>query len=505
MVSGRYGRIRRRVASTLAAVLTLAAPFAFGEAFAEEAAPKAAEPAKAQAPAKTEKAPEEPQKTAAAPKKRKNRRKAPPKRMVQAEPKTAEVANKAASTKAKPEAATKPATHEKGATTTAGTKAASAKKSEGATTTASTKAASAKKSEGATTTASTKTTSAKKSEGAAGVSRTKKASTRTPSKKRKGTKKAEAETDRPPCFAPAVSIDRNGLEGETFSLVDCKGKVLDDAREKLSVLARPWGTPRPELPKAKKPDPRAAKQEKPAAAKGKGGKEKAPEPAVASHEIAPNVRLLDPGLLSRVEAIAKHFPGKGISLVSGYRPKSRGSLHQSARALDLRVAGVSNEEVVAFCKTIADTGCGYYPNSSFVHVDVRTPGTGSVTWIDASGPGEAPRYVSQWPPPPEPADAPATSPVAAVDEAMEQQGKEQPAAKEPQPAAKEPQPAAKEPQPAAQAPKDPPAAQAPTNPTAQPPAEKDEEPKEADPKDPVPPPKKTQPTPPPAAPSPTTR
>ncbi|TKD06602.1 YcbK family protein [Polyangium fumosum] len=472
MVSGRYGRIRRRVASTLAAVLTLAAPFAFGEAFAEEAAPKAAEPAKAQAPAKTEKAPEEPQKTAAAPKKRKNRRKAPPKRMVQAEPKTAEVANKAASTKAKPEAATKPATHEKGATTTAGTKAASAKKSEGA-----------------TTTASTKTTSAKKSEGAAGVSRTKKASTRTPSKKRKGTKKAEAETDRPPCFAPAVSIDRNGLEGETFSLVDCKGKVLDDAREKLSVLARPWGTPRPELPKAKKPDPRAAKQEKPAAAKGKGGKEK--EPAVASHEIAPNVRLLDPGLLSRVEAIAKHFPGKGISLVSGYRPKSRGSLHQSARALDLRVAGVSNEEVVAFCKTIADTGCGYYPNSSFVHVDVRTPGTGSVTWIDASGPGEAPRYVSQWPPPPEPADAPATSPVAAVDEAMEQQGKEQPATKEPQTAA--------------QAPKDPPAAQAPTNPTAQPPAEKDEEPKEADPKDPVPPPKKTQPTPPPAAPSPTTR
>ncbi|HVK63413.1 MAG TPA: DUF882 domain-containing protein [Polyangium sp.] len=453
-------------------MLTLAAPFAFGEAFAEEATPKAAEPAKTQAPAKTEKAPEEPKKTAAAPKKRKNRRKAPPKRMVQTEPKTAEAANKAASTKAKPAPATKPATHEKGTTTT-----------KGATTTASTKTASAKKSEGATTTASTKTTSAQKTEGAAGVSRTKKASTRTPSKKRKGTKKAEAETDRPPCFAPAVSIDRNGLEGETFSLVDCKGKVLDDAREKLSVLARPWGTPRPELPKAKKPDPRTAKQEKPAAAKGKGGKEKAPEPTVASQEIAPNVRLLDPGLLSRVEAIAKHFPNKGISLVSGYRPKSRGSLHQSARALDLRVAGVSNEEVVAFCKTIADTGCGYYPNSSFVHVDVRTPGTGSVTWIDASGPGEAPRYVSQWPPPPEPADAQATSPVAAVDEAME----EQPEAKEPQ------------------APKDPAQAQAPTNPTAQPPAEKDEDLKEADPKDPVPPPKKTQPTPPPAAPSPTTR
>jgi hypothetical protein len=65
----------------------------------------------------------------------------------------------------------------------------------------------------------------------------------------------------------------------------------------------------------------------------------------------------------------------------------------------LRVTGVSNEELVAFCKTLSDTGCGYYPNSSFVHVDVRLPGTGSVSWIDASGPGEPPRYVTQWPPP----------------------------------------------------------------------------------------------------------
>jgi hypothetical protein len=119
-------------------------------------------------------------------------------------------------------------------------------------------------------------------------------------------------------------------------------------------------------------------------------------------EIAPNIRLLDAGLLARLEAIAKRFPGKGLSLVSGYRPQSRGSLHQGARALDLRVGGVANEELVAFCKTLPDTGCGYYPNSSFVHVDVRTPGTGSVNWIDASGPGESPRYVTQWPPPPEP-------------------------------------------------------------------------------------------------------
>ncbi len=122
------------------------------------------------------------------------------------------------------------------------------------------------------------------------------------------------------------------------------------------------------------------------------------------------MRLLDKGLLARVDAVAHRFQGKPISLVSGYRPQSRGSLHQSARALDLRVLGVPNEELVAFCKTLPDTGCGYYPNSSFVHFDVRNPGTGVVSWIDASGPGESPRYVHRWPPLPEDADTAVLAP-----------------------------------------------------------------------------------------------
>lgn len=222
------------------------------------------------------------------------------------------------------------------------------------------------------------------------VGTSKKASARAPGAKRKTGKKSDADAERPPCFAPAVSIDRNGLENETFSLVDCKGKPVESAREKLSILARPWGVARPTIEPRKKPKK---------ADKRGSGKDKPTE--MAAMDIAPNVRLLDAGLLTRIDTIAKHFPGKHISLVSGYRPRSQGSLHQTARAIDLRVVGVGNEEVVAFCKTIGDTGCGYYPNSSFVHVDVRIPGTGSVTWIDASGPGEAPRYVSTWPPPPE--------------------------------------------------------------------------------------------------------
>jgi hypothetical protein len=228
---------------------------------------------------------------------------------------------------------------------------------------------------------------------AAKAKKTKKTASRGAPKK-KAAKKGDSDSPRRPCFGPAVAIDRGGLEAESFPLLDCKGKPLDDARAHLSVLARPWGAARPDLPLGG-----AAK-----AAKGKGqaAREK-------DAEVAPGVRLLDPGLLSRVGAVARKFSGKPISIVSGYRPRSRGSLHQSARAIDLRVAEVSNEDLVAFCKTLPDTGCGYYPNSSFVHVDVRLPGTGSVTWIDASGPGEPPRYVRAWPPPDDDAEAAAPS------------------------------------------------------------------------------------------------
>jgi hypothetical protein len=181
-------------------------------------------------------------------------------------------------------------------------------------------------------------------------------------------------------------MDRGGLEGESFSLLDCHGAPLAAAQAELSMLARPWSVVRSRV---------SPPSTKVAATRGK------PKRALAPGEIAAGVRLVDPGLLKRLEAVARKFPSRPISLVSGYRPQSRGSQHQTGKALDLRVAGVSNEELVAFCRTLADTGCGYYPNSSFVHIDVRSPGTGVVNWIDASGPGEPPRYVTQWPPPPE--------------------------------------------------------------------------------------------------------
>ncbi len=401
MVRGRYNPIKRTVGLALAALFTLAAPLAASDALAAEptAAAKAETETADKAPVKADKAPAKADKA--------------PTKKAKKRGKTAKQDANAAHTK-KPRTSTKKSSETTPVSTKSTTSTAhagtggvvQAKQSPSKTTgaTVPTSTAAAKTPKKTATTASVKdkphaagaktapkqTTATTASSRAASTS--KKASARAPGAKRKTAKKTDSDAERPPCHATSIAIDRNGLEAEAFSLVDCKGKPLDAAREKLSVLARPWGTPRPVIEppkKTKKPVKRAS------------GKDKPGETVADTGEIAPNVRLLDPGLLTRIDTIARHFSGKHISVVSGYRPRSRGSLHQSARAIDLRVTGVSNEEVVTFCKTITDTGCGYYPNSSFVHVDVRAPGTGSVSWIDASGPGETPRYVSAWPPPPE--------------------------------------------------------------------------------------------------------
>ena len=65
--------------------------------------------------------------------------------------------------------------------------------------------------------------------------------------------------------------------------------------------------------------------------------------------------------------------------------------------MDLAVFNVPNAALFKLCRTLDDVGCGYYPNSRFVHVDVRRPGTGHAFWIDESAPGEPSHYVDAWP------------------------------------------------------------------------------------------------------------
>ena len=189
--------------------------------------------------------------------------------------------------------------------------------------------------------------------------------------------KARRVSDRQPaCTKDPVEIIR-GPEIDKFQLTKCDGTVAPLAVEHLSIAIRPGSAARPIAPIAE-----LAKK--------------------AGDELAPRVHRIDPGLALRIQALADHFgkPGAPIkmSIVSGMRPTSIGSMHALGRAVDFRIEGQKNEDIVAFCKTLNDTGCGYYPNSSFVHLDVRDSGKGHVSWIDMSGPGETPKYVSSWPP-----------------------------------------------------------------------------------------------------------
>ncbi len=103
---------------------------------------------------------------------------------------------------------------------------------------------------------------------------------------------------------------------------------------------------------------------------------------------------VNPRLVALVTIVSDHFGGRKIEVISGYRPYSPAqhtahSNHNVGSAMDFRVVGVPNEIVRDYCKTLRNVGVGYYPNSTFVHLDVRsTP----AFWIDYSRPGESPRY-----------------------------------------------------------------------------------------------------------------
>lgn len=98
-------------------------------------------------------------------------------------------------------------------------------------------------------------------------------------------------------------------------------------------------------------------------------------------------------LATLLVAVAAHFPGQPLEVVSGYRHHNRhhdGSRHTRGHALDFRIKGVPNRTLFELLRaSFADVGLGYYPNSTFVHLDVRDRST---FWVDYSGPGQTPCY-----------------------------------------------------------------------------------------------------------------
>ncbi|MBW2453757.1 MAG: DUF882 domain-containing protein [Deltaproteobacteria bacterium] len=182
------------------------------------------------------------------------------------------------------------------------------------------------------------------------------------------------------CRERPVVVARYGREQDTFVLLRCDGSIPEGALEKLSILARPPGVPRP-----------AHWPQEPAAGAQQG-------------EWVPGIRLLHPRLLWLLHRVALEFPWRGLYLYSGYRaaekptrPGTHRSQHAEGRALDISVHAVAAEDLLRLCAELPDTGCGYYPNGKFVHVDVRPRGRGRSLWVDVAAPGEPSRYVDGWP------------------------------------------------------------------------------------------------------------
>jgi len=101
------------------------------------------------------------------------------------------------------------------------------------------------------------------------------------------------------------------------------------------------------------------------------------------------VRAVRAELYEMMSRFFDHFEGKRIELVSGFRFRERSSSrHYHASAMDIKIKGVSINEMYRFAESL-DTGgmgIGLYPVSGFVHVDFRAQGEPSYRWTDTSGP-----------------------------------------------------------------------------------------------------------------------
>jgi uncharacterized protein YcbK (DUF882 family) len=110
------------------------------------------------------------------------------------------------------------------------------------------------------------------------------------------------------------------------------------------------------------------------------------------------VHAMAPRLAELLYKVSRHFDGRRILVVAGYRApkvaKQKGnprSPHKLGLACDFRVDGVPSTTLRDFVRaTFHGVGVGWYPNSDFVHLDVGRKK--DAFWIDYSGPGERARY-----------------------------------------------------------------------------------------------------------------
>ena len=104
-------------------------------------------------------------------------------------------------------------------------------------------------------------------------------------------------------------------------------------------------------------------------------------------------RHTSPRLALLLARLSDHFGGREMTIVSGFREPRRftreTSQHVVGVASDIRIHGVPNRTLWEYCRRFDAVGCGFYPRSSFVHVDARDE---RAHWVDWSRPGRRPRY-----------------------------------------------------------------------------------------------------------------
>ncbi len=153
----------------------------------------------------------------------------------------------------------------------------------------------------------------------------------------------------PPCFKSPITLYRVRTDQSLeLSMSYCNGKPNLDALQRLAKVTEP-----------KKPT---------------------------------NIKL-HPRLARLLQHISDRYPGRRIEIISGQRAKKQKkheSYHNKGQALDFRVEGVSNYRLSQYVRTFKNVGVGYYPNSVFIHMDVREY---DAYWIDYSEPGEKAIYA----------------------------------------------------------------------------------------------------------------
>ena len=97
-----------------------------------------------------------------------------------------------------------------------------------------------------------------------------------------------------------------------------------------------------------------------------------------------------PRLLAML-TLAAHQYDKPLEIVSAFRPSGGGSdsNHGKGLAIDFRVIGVNRQHLLGWLdQSFTNAGIGWYPNSPFIHLDVRDR---PYHWVDRSRPGQRQR------------------------------------------------------------------------------------------------------------------